>query len=106
MTATTATASPPALMRLSPDNWKLAILVGLIVSVGGGSATDAAKIVALLIKHDVRSVEAFEPLRTYVTDAGEAHRGPPPVLLGFGVAVLARQHGAEVARIAQRLRQF
>jgi multiple sugar transport system permease protein len=34
MTAsTTATATPPALMRLSPDNWKLAILVGLAVSV-------------------------------------------------------------------------
>jgi len=34
MTAsTTATAPPPALMRLSPDNWKLAILVGLVVSV-------------------------------------------------------------------------
>lgn len=42
----------------------------LVVSVGGGSATDAAKIVSLLIEHDVRSVEGFEPLRTYVTDEG------------------------------------
>ncbi len=43
----------------------------LIVSVGGGSATDAAKIVSLLLKHDVRTTEDFEPLRTYVTDEGE-----------------------------------
>lgn len=43
----------------------------LIVSIGGGSATDAAKIVSLLIKHDVRTVQDFEPLRTYVTDDGE-----------------------------------
>ncbi len=28
----------------------------LIVSVGGGSVTDSAKIIALLLKHDVRSV--------------------------------------------------
>ena len=33
MTLTTVTAPPPALMRLSPDNWKLAIVVGLVVSV-------------------------------------------------------------------------
>lgn len=33
MTTTTATAPPPALMQVTPDNWKLAIIVGLIVSV-------------------------------------------------------------------------
>lgn len=43
----------------------------LIVSVGGGSVTDSAKIVSLLLKHDVRTVEDFEPLRTYVTDDGQ-----------------------------------
>lgn len=43
----------------------------LIVSIGGGSATDAAKIVSLLLKHDVTSTAGFEPLRTYVTDSGE-----------------------------------
>ena len=57
----------------------------LIVSVGGGSATDAAKIVALLIKHDVRSVEAFEPLRTYVTDAGEVIN---PITVGPDIPVI------------------
>lgn len=57
----------------------------LIVSVGGGSATDAAKIVALLIKHDVRSVEAFEPLRTYVTEAGEVIN---PVTVGPDIPVI------------------
>ena len=42
MTSTTATAPPPALMRLSPDNWKLAILVGLIVSVIAAIALPAS----------------------------------------------------------------
>ena len=42
----------------------------LIVTVGGGSVTDAGKIVSILLKHDVRAVEDFEPLRTYVTDDG------------------------------------
>ncbi len=57
----------------------------LIVSVGGGSVTDSAKIVALLIKHDVRSVEAFEPLRTYVTDAGEVIN---PITVGPDIPVI------------------
>lgn len=42
----------------------------LIVTIGGGSGTDAGKIVALALKHDVRSVEDFEPLHIYVTDDG------------------------------------
>lgn len=62
-----------------------AVGADLIVSVGGGSATDAAKIVALLIKHDVRSVEGFEPLRTYVTDAGEVIN---PITVGPDIPVI------------------
>lgn len=42
----------------------------LIVGIGGGSVIDAGKIVPLLLRHDVRSVEDFEPLRTYVDDDG------------------------------------
>lgn len=57
----------------------------LIVSVGGGSATDAAKIVSLLIKHDVRTVEDFEPLRTYVTDDGEVIN---PITVGPDIPVI------------------
>ncbi|MBP8232817.1 iron-containing alcohol dehydrogenase [Rhizorhabdus sp.] len=57
----------------------------LIVSIGGGSATDAAKIVALLIKHDVRTVEAFEPLRTYVDDAGNVIN---PLTVGPDIRVI------------------
>lgn len=43
----------------------------LIVSIGGGSVTDSAKLIALMLRHNVTSVEGFEPLRTYVTDEGE-----------------------------------
>lgn len=57
----------------------------LIVSIGGGSATDAAKIVSLMIKHDVRTVEAFEPLRTYVTEAGEVIN---PITVGPDIPVI------------------
>lgn len=42
----------------------------LIITVGGGSVTDAGKIVSLLLKHDVRSTEAMEPLRVYVSEEG------------------------------------
>ena len=41
MTTTTATAAPPPLMRVTPDNWKLAILVGLIVSIVAAIALPA-----------------------------------------------------------------
>lgn len=57
----------------------------LIVSIGGGSATDAAKIVSLLLKHDVRTTEDFEPLRTYVTDQGEVIN---PVTVGPDIPVI------------------
>lgn len=43
----------------------------LIVAVGGGSVIDAGKIVALALKHDVRSVADFEPLHIYVTPEGQ-----------------------------------
>lgn len=42
----------------------------LIVTVGGGSVTDAGKIVPLLLRHDVRSIEGFETLRTFVDADG------------------------------------
>lgn len=57
----------------------------LIVSIGGGSATDAAKIVSLLLKHDVRTTEDFEPLRTYVTDQGEVIN---PITVGPDIPVI------------------
>ena len=57
----------------------------LIVSIGGGSATDAAKIVSLMIKHDVRTVEDFEPLRTYVTDDGQVIN---PITVGPDIPVI------------------
>ncbi len=47
-----------------------AVNADLIVGIGGGSVIDAGKIVPLLLRHDVRSVEDFEPLRTYVDDDG------------------------------------
>jgi len=42
----------------------------LIVSVGGGSVTDAAKIAALLLKHNVTDTAGFEPFRTTVEEDG------------------------------------
>ena len=57
----------------------------LIVTIGGGSVTDAGKIIALLLKHDVRTVEGFEPLRTYVTDDGQVIN---PITVGPDVRVI------------------
>lgn len=46
----------------------------LLVSIGGGSLTDATKMVSLALAHDVRRVEDFEGLR-FVTHAdGTQHR--------------------------------
>lgn len=42
----------------------------LVVSVGGGSVTDAAKILLICLKHDIRDVDGFEPFRTSVDDEG------------------------------------
>ena len=43
----------------------------LVVTVGGGSVTDAGKIVTICLKHNIRTVEDFDNYRVYVTDAGE-----------------------------------
>ncbi|MGH8518828.1 MAG: iron-containing alcohol dehydrogenase, partial [Panacagrimonas sp.] len=43
----------------------------LIVSIGGGSVTDASKVVALALRHDLRKHEDFEPYHFVVTEAGE-----------------------------------
>ena len=59
--------------------------IDLIVTVGGGSVTDAGKIVALLIRHDVRSVEAFDPLRTRVDDDGAVRN---PITVGPDIRVV------------------
>ncbi len=42
MSSTTATAAPPPLLSVAPDNWKLAMLVGLAVSVIAALALPAA----------------------------------------------------------------
>ncbi|WP_349358924.1 iron-containing alcohol dehydrogenase [Stappia sp.] len=42
----------------------------LIVSVGGGSVTDCAKIVPAMLKHDVRTVEAMDAYHITVDAAG------------------------------------
>lgn len=43
----------------------------LVVTVGGGSVTDAGKIVTICLKHNIRTVEDFDNYRVYVNDAGE-----------------------------------
>ena len=52
----------------------------LIVSIGGGSVTDASKVVALALRHDLRRHEDFEPYHFVVTPEGElrwpAFEGP------------------------------
>ena len=47
-----------------------AVNADLIVGIGGGSVIDAGKIIPLLLKHNVRTVEDFEPLHVYVDDTG------------------------------------
>ncbi|MCE8009559.1 iron-containing alcohol dehydrogenase [Aestuariivita sp.] len=42
----------------------------LIVSVGGGSVTDCAKIVPICLSNDVRTSDDMEPLHIYVDDTG------------------------------------
>lgn len=57
-----------------------------IVTIGGGSVTDAGKIIPLLIKHNVQTIEDFEPLRTYVDGDGNVIA---PVRIGPDIPVIA-----------------
>ena len=43
----------------------------LIITVGGGSVTDAGQIIPLIIKHGLKEHDDMEPYRVYVDDAGE-----------------------------------
>ncbi len=43
----------------------------LIVTIGGGSVTDAGKIVALALKHDLHTHDDLDPYRIYVDDNGD-----------------------------------
>ena len=43
----------------------------MIVTVGGGSITDAGKIVSLCLKHNLREHDDLEPYHVYVNDEGE-----------------------------------
>jgi alcohol dehydrogenase class IV len=55
---------------LAAANAARAAKADLIVTVGGGSVTDAGKIIPILIKHDVHTVEGFDPLHIAVTPEG------------------------------------
>jgi alcohol dehydrogenase class IV len=70
---------------LAAANAARAAKADLMVTVGGGSITDSGKIVALLLKHDVSAIEAFEPLRTYVTEDGRVIN---PVTVGPDIRVI------------------
>ena len=45
--------------------------IDLMVTVGGGSITDAGKIITLLLKHGINKPEDMEKLRVYVTEDGQ-----------------------------------
>ena len=48
----------------------------LIVTVGGGSVTDAGKIVPILLAHDAQTVEDFRPLHIHVSPDGQVVTPP------------------------------
>ena len=43
----------------------------LIVTIGGGSVTDAGKIIPLILKHELTEHDDLEPFHVYVNEAGE-----------------------------------
>ena len=55
---------------LAAANAARAAKADLIVTVGGGSVTDAGKIVTILLKHNVATVEGFDAFRTRVEADG------------------------------------
>jgi len=57
----------------------------MIVTVGGGSITDAGKIVSLCLKHNLREHDDLEPYHVYVDDKGETVK---PVFEGPDVPVI------------------
>ena len=46
----------------------------LVVTVGGGSVTDAGKIITICLKHDIRSHDDFDAYRVRVDETGEVVR--------------------------------
>ena len=48
-----------------------AVNADLIVTVGGGSVTDAGKIIGVALKHNLVEHDDLEPYHVYVNDAGE-----------------------------------
>jgi maleylacetate reductase len=70
---------------LAAANAARAIDADLVVTIGGGSVTDAGKIVPLLLQHNVLSVEQFEPLRTFVDPDGQVVN---PITEGPNVPVI------------------
>ncbi|WP_114226894.1 MULTISPECIES: iron-containing alcohol dehydrogenase [Sphingomonas] len=70
---------------LAATNAARAADADLVVTVGGGSVTDAGKIVTLLMKHGIQDIASFEPLRVYVTDDGQVIN---PVTQGPDIRVI------------------
>ena len=48
----------------------------LLVTFGGGSATDGGKVVTLCLEHEIRDYDGFEPFRTIVDAEGVRHVPP------------------------------
>lgn len=45
----------------------------LLVTIGGGSATDGCKAVSIALKHNITDVDGLEPFRTVVDENGKRH---------------------------------
>ena len=48
----------------------------LLVTFGGGSATDGGKVATICLEHDIRDVDGLEPFRTIVDGEGARHIPP------------------------------